>query len=112
MATATFVQEGYESIDYTPASAVTAGDVIVQGDLVGIASLDIAANVAGVLSVRGVWDFAKATGSSSAITAGSKIYWDAVNEVATATAGGNKQIGKCILAATDDDTTVRVYVSQ
>lgn len=33
---ATFVHEG-KSIDYTPTSAVTAGDVIVLGTLVGVA---------------------------------------------------------------------------
>ena len=44
MATATFRHEG-ASIDYTPGSAISAGDVIVQGELVGVAKLDIAANV-------------------------------------------------------------------
>jgi predicted RecA/RadA family phage recombinase len=32
MATATFVQEG-SAVDYTPSSAVAAGNVVVQGDL-------------------------------------------------------------------------------
>jgi predicted RecA/RadA family phage recombinase len=37
MATAKFIHDG-DSINYTPTSAdVAAGDVIVQGDLVGIA---------------------------------------------------------------------------
>jgi len=107
----TFVQEG-ASVDYTPSSAVAAGDVVVQGDLVGVAKRAIAANVLGALSVEGVFDYPKATGSSSAITAGSKVYWDTVNEVATTTAGSYKLIGKTILAATDDDTTVRVRMSQ
>ena len=35
MATAEFVHDG-KAIDYTPGSDVTAGDVIVQGDLVGV----------------------------------------------------------------------------
>jgi len=111
MATATFVHDG-KSIDYTPALAVDAGDVIVQGDLVGVAKLDIAANALGALAVSGVFDFPKSTGSSSAITAGAKCYWDADNEVATTTAGSNKLIGKAVAAADDDDATVRIRMSQ
>ena len=61
MAQAEFVQEG-SAIDYTPGSAVTAGDVVVQSDLVGIAKLDIAANALGALAVAGVFDVAKEAG--------------------------------------------------
>jgi predicted RecA/RadA family phage recombinase len=39
MATATYVQHG-DSIDHTPGAAVAAGDVVVQGELVGMAKLD------------------------------------------------------------------------
>ena len=58
---AVFVHDG-SSIDYTPGAAVAAGDVVVQGDLVGVAKLDIPANVLGALAVTGVFDFPKATG--------------------------------------------------
>ncbi len=108
---ATFVQDG-ASIDYTPASAVVAGQVVVQGDLVGVATQAIAPSAQGALAVQGVFDLPKATGSSSAITAGAKLYWDAGNEVATATVGSNKYIGKAIAAATDAAATVRVRFDQ
>ncbi|HOQ62315.1 MAG TPA: DUF2190 family protein, partial [Vicinamibacterales bacterium] len=77
-----FVQRG-DAVDYTPEADVASGDVVVQGDLIGVAKLDIKANALGALAVSGVFDFPKDTGSSSAITAGAKLYWDAVNEVAT-----------------------------
>ena len=48
---AKYIQEG-KNVDYTPGSAVTAGDVVVQGDLVGVAKLDIAANRQGALAVE------------------------------------------------------------
>jgi predicted RecA/RadA family phage recombinase len=111
MATVNFVQTG-DSIDYTPATAVDAGDVIVQNDLIGVASVDIAASALGALAVTGVFDFPKDTGSASAIAAGKTVYWDENNEVATETAGGNTSLGKSVKAAGDDDTTVRVRLSQ
>jgi predicted RecA/RadA family phage recombinase len=107
MAYAVFSGEG-NLVDYTPGSAVAAGDVVVQGDLVGVAKQPIAANALGALAVVGVFDFAKATGGSTGITAGTKVYWDATNKVATATAGSNKLIGKVTKTAADGDATVRV----
>jgi len=111
MAQATFVQEG-GAVDYTPGSAVAIGDVIVQGELVGVARGPIAANALGSLAVDGVFDFAKATSGGSAITAGANVYWDDTNNVATTTASGNKLIGKSVRAAADADATVRIRLSQ
>ncbi len=113
MATVKFVQTG-DSIDYTPSSDVAAGDVVVQGDLVGVAKLDIKANVLGALAVAGVFDFPKATGVGSGITAGSKVYWDAAEKVAKTSdeTGANKLIGKTAKAAGDSDAKVRVRMSQ
>jgi len=107
MATATYVQDG-EAIDYTPLAAVAAGDVVVQGDLVGVARTPIAANALGSLALEGVFDFAKAAGGGSAIAAGVTVYWDGANKVATATSVGNKQLGKVVRASADADATVRV----
>jgi len=111
MATVKFVQEG-DAIDYTPDSAVAAGDVVVLNDLVGVAKQPIAASALGALAVTGVFDFPKDTGSASAIAAGKKVYWDEDEEVATETAEGNTALGKTIKAAADDDETVRVRMSQ
>lgn len=111
MAQAVFVQDG-ECIDYTPVADVAAGDVVVQGDLVGVAKLDIKANKLGALAVVGVFDFAKATGGGSALAAGTTVYWDDAANVATSTSAGNKQIGKVVKAAADGDATVRVRLSQ
>jgi len=111
MATARFVHDG-NSVDYTPGSAVTAGDVVVQGELVGVAKVDIAASVLGALAVTGVFDFPKATGGGTAITAGANCYWDAANTRATTTSSGNKLIGKCVKAAADADATVRIRMMQ
>ena len=111
MATTQFIHDG-NSIDYTPGADVAAGAVVVQGELVGVARTPIAASVLGSLAVVGVFNFPKATGAGTAITAGANCYWDAANSRATTTATGNKLIGKCVKAAADADTTVRVRMSQ
>jgi predicted RecA/RadA family phage recombinase len=111
MAQAVFVHAG-ASIDYTPAADVAAGDVVVQGDLVGVAKLDIKAGQLGALAVEGVFDFAKATGAGTAIAVGAVVYWNDSANQATTTATGNKLIGKCIKAAGDNDASVRVKLSQ
>lgn len=113
MATAVFIHEG-RSIDYTPGTNVSAGDVVVQEDLLGIAKLDIAAGILGALAVDGVFDFPKATGGGSGISAGASVYWDeGATEATTDAAGGaNKLIGKVVATAADGDATVRVRLSQ
>lgn len=113
MATATFIHDG-KAIDYTPGSDVSAGDVVVQGDLIGIAKLDIVSGVLGALAVTGVFDVPKAAGTGEAIAAGAKVYWDAADAEAKedAESGANKYLGKTVAAAVDADTTVRVRLDQ
>jgi predicted RecA/RadA family phage recombinase len=105
---ATYIQEG-EVINYTPGSAVVAGQVVVQNNLVGIALAPIAANAVGALAVSGIFDVDQ---NAEIIPAGSGVYWDAdgtsVSGVAgagaaTATATGNTFMGfaQAVTAATD-----------
>lgn len=113
MATAIFIHEG-KAIDYTPGADVSAGDVVVQGDLVGIAKLDIASGNLGALAVTGVFDVPKTAGVGEAIGAGAKVYWDVADGVAKTDdeSGANKYLGKTVAAAGDDDTKVAVRLSQ
>lgn len=111
--TAMFKHRG-EAIDHVPSADVGAGDVVVQGELVGVAKLDIKAETLGALHVSGVFDFPKATGSGSGLAAGVKAYWDLAAKVATEDAAGgvNKYLGKTAAEAGDDAATVRVRLSQ
>ena len=113
---ATFVQVG-ESIDYTPVAAVTAGQVVVQGSMIGVAKMPIAAGALGALAVRGVFDVVKANEQQAL---GAALYWDADGNpyggtagtgCATTTAGGNTFIGFAQAAAGATDETVRVLWS-
>lgn len=108
---AIFVQDD-DVIDYTPATDTAAGAVIVQNDLVGVALRPLPANVLGSLAVAGIFDFPKSTAGGSAIAAGTTVYWNAGAQQATATATGNKLIGKTTKAAADADATVRVRLMQ
>ena len=110
---AIYKQRG-DSIDYIPASDISAGDVVVIGDLVGIAKLDIEAGKLGAIALTGVYDIAKASGSGTGIPAGIKVYWDDVTKVVTTddNSGSNKYLGKTIADASNDDLTVLVRLSQ
>ena len=71
--TAAIIRKDGDAIDYTPSSAVVAGDVVVIGSVPLIAPVAIAANTAGVLVAEGVWDIPK---TSDVFTAGDAVYWD------------------------------------
>lgn len=111
MAIAIFVHDG-DSIDYTPATDVAAGDVVVLGDLIGIAKRDIPAGTLGALAVTGVFDVPKASGAGTAIVAGAKVYWDAANKRVTTSADGNEYMGKTVRTAADGHATARVRLEQ
>ena len=110
---ARFIHEG-KSIDYMPAVDVKAGDVVVQGELVGVAQCDIPAFKLGALLVEGVCDFPKADDGTSTILAGHEVYWDQAERLTKTDneAGANKYIGKCIRAAGNAEAIVRVRLSQ
>jgi predicted RecA/RadA family phage recombinase len=108
---ATFIHDG-NAIDYTPASDVAAGAVVVQSDLVGIAKRAIPVNTLGALHVTGVFDLPKTVGDD--IDAGITLYWDETNQVVSKTdgSGTHKAIGKTVQYADDIATHVRVRLSQ
>jgi predicted RecA/RadA family phage recombinase len=95
-------------IDYTPPANVAAGDVVVQGGLVGIATSPIQANQLGSLSVTGEFEFLKA---AVAITAGAIVYWDAAAQVATNVVATNTLMGRAVRLAAIGDARVRVLLT-
>jgi predicted RecA/RadA family phage recombinase len=95
-----YVQDG-EFLDYTPGSAVAAGDVIVLTNRVFVAPKPIAANELGQLATRGVWRLPKTTGT--AWTAGQLLYWNAAGPLVTTSASGNQIIGHAAAAAASAD---------
>jgi len=102
----TFRHGAQRAVDYTPGSAVTAGDVVPQDLLVGVAVANIAANEKGALIVEGVFRFPKAAGVT--FGAGERIYW--TGTTTTKTVGTNDYLGLAELAAISADLTVDVML--
>lgn len=105
---ATFIQDG-DAIDYAPAANtnVEAGEVVIIGDLVGVAKYDIPSNTVGAVSLRGVYELAKPV---EAISAGVKVYWDASAGNATTNAESNNLFGLAVADAALSNLTVRVLL--
>jgi predicted RecA/RadA family phage recombinase len=104
---ASYVQVG-DLLDYTPAAAVAAGDVVVIGSLVGVAPRAIAANAVGALAVEGVFEIPCATGATGA--QGSAISYYATSGVAHASTG--TAAGKLAKARLVGDTSVHVLLNK
>lgn len=113
MATAVFIQQG-AVIDHTPVADIEPGAVVVQGELVSVARLAIKAGRLGGLAVEGVFSFPKAVGVGTALTTGADVFWDVAAQEATTNdaVGANKKIGRVVKDAGDNDTTVRIRMSQ
>ncbi len=70
---AVFVQDG-EALDYTPAGALNAGDVVNIGSIPMPTKLPVAAAALGVVVPEGVFDVVKDT---STFADGDSVYWNA-----------------------------------
>ncbi len=111
MASTKFIHDG-NSVDYTPSANVSAGDVVLQETLVGIAKLDIPAGKLGALAVSGVFDVAKAIGPGTALVTGVKVYWHPIAQHIIPIDEGAVYMGKTVRDASDDDGFVRVRLEQ
>lgn len=94
-------------VNYTPTVDVAAGDVVFIGKVAGVAKLDIKANVLGALSLTGVYAIAKGTDK---IAAGTALYWDAANKIASVTVN-DTPLGIAIDEAASDATAVNVLLN-
>ena len=101
---ARFKHDG-KAIDFFPVTDVPAGSVIVQGNLVGITKLDIAAGRLGALHVVGVFEVIK---NNVAMPLGSRVYWDDTAKQAVLDASGNAPLGIAVLDAEAGDDIVLV----
>lgn len=108
----TKIQEG-KYIDYTPVgSDVTAGDVIVQSELVAIADVDIADGKLGALNTQDT--YLVDGDATETFAVGDEVFWDVADANATllADSGTNKRMGFCVEARGAVAGNVKVKLSQ
>lgn len=109
---AKLVQHPGDHIDYTPAAAVAAGDVVVVGNKVYIAPADIANGAKGALAGEGVWEVPK---GNTIITIGDTVFWQAAgtprsgdNDSGAAFNASGVPMGPAMANAASNDTTVTI----
>ena len=106
-----FHKEGYFTRQYTPSSALVAGDPVDIGDgVIGVAKVDVPANTVGEFYIRGLFNVTKATGFTHAV--GANVLYDTVNKQAvSAYTDDCIIIGRCTVASVSADTTVQTELN-
>lgn len=95
--------------DYTPGSAVSAGEIVELPDgRAGVVKTDLAASAKGAVYTTGILDVLAATGTL--FTAGDPVYWDISASLAVDAPGaeGDLYIGTAVAAKTSGQLVVRV----
>ena len=108
MASAAFWQRG-EALDYknTGSATIEANTIVTYGSRIGVIGCDIAPGEIGSLHVAGVFRMPK-TGTS-AIAAGTDVYWD--GDGITSSSSGNTNAGFAAQAAEASATEILVRIN-
>ena len=90
-----YIQSG-DVVTIPAPAAVSSGDVVIAGSLIGVAQSDAASGAAVAIATTGVFELAKT--DSQAWTVGAPIYWDATPGEATTVSTDNTLIGVAVEA--------------
>lgn len=104
-----FIQPG-DTLDVVAPANVVSGQLVVIGNLSGVATTTALAGTTFALKTTGVFEMVKVT--TEAWTVGIKIYWDATNLVATIVAGTNTLIGRASEPNANPSAVGRVLLSR
>ena len=91
-----FVQAGSALTIPAPA-AVASGDVVLVGNIIGIANGAAASGADLDVTTTGVFTVPKVSGD--AFTLGATVYFNTTSKLATTTASGNTSVGTAVAAA-------------
>lgn len=97
-----------DTLEITAAGTFTSGDVVRQGNLVGISLNSGVSGDTQVLALCGVYKLSKVSGNTFA--QGADVYHDGTD--CTSTATGNDLIGQAYAAAGSGTTTMQVRLQQ
>lgn len=103
-----FIQPG-RIIPVTAPATVKSGDLVLVGNLFGVASTDAASGTPVELCTEGVFMLPKV--AAQAWTLGAAIYWDSAAAKATATVGSNTLIGHAVEIAANPSASGSVRLS-
>lgn len=103
-----YIQPG-DTLTIPAAEAVVSGQVVIAGEIVGIAAGDGAIGDAIDVTTRGVFELPKV--GADAIDLGEAVYFDLDSGLATLTATDNVRIGVAVAAAGASVATVNVRLS-
>lgn len=112
----TYVQPG-KVLNHTAGADIEAGDVVVIGDIVGVAQVDIANGGTGAVAIEGVHRLRKVAGA--AWGQGDKLHWDAsaasgAGAFAASITPATGDVSNCAIAAASagsDDTVGEVRLT-
>lgn len=107
-----FIQKG-DTITHTPAGAVTSGQAIRIGHMIGVAVTDVAAGEAGAFALTGVYELPKV--SAAEFPQGSKLLWDesaGAFDAPDATPASGDLLGAAVAieAGTNGQTTIKAKI--
>lgn len=101
------VQDGHV-LSMTHTSDVLSGELVIIGNMFGIAATDAIAGDEFELITGMVWILPKASG---AVALGVLVYWDDTAKNITTTVAGNTLVGTCIKAAATNDADIEVRLN-
>jgi len=104
-----FEQEG-DKLTLTATAVVTSGDVVVVGNIFGVAQNSAAIGEDYVLSIGGVYRLTKV--STEIWSVGDQIYWDPIALKATTVLTANTLIGVATEAAVNPSTEGKVRFNE
>lgn len=99
-----YVQNG-ANLTITASSAISSGDFVVVGSIVGVAVTDIANGASGVIACEGVYEGSKASGATLAV--GDVAYLNSSGKL-TNTATSNDAVG-LVVAVTSTTVEVKIF---
>lgn len=103
-----YVQPG-NTLTLTAPAAVSSGDVVLVGAIIGVANGDAGNGDPVDLDTVGVFTLPKT--AALAINAGDVVYWDATNSVVNKTASGNTKLGVATESVPNPSAAVSVRLN-
>ena len=103
-----YIQPG-DYVEIVASAAISSGDMVVIGELHGVAAKDAAIGEKVNLHTVGVYSLPKKTGSGKALDLGDHVHFDSSEQKCDVSGGAI--IGVCVEAAADGASSVKVKLT-